>query len=95
MRCPSSLPGGAGTDAVLEGYRACLRRALRVLVDDEGTPTTDPRVLALSSHLCRRQAAVELQEELHRQHEGQQHLRRQLLDHYFRGVDLHCMASSR
>ncbi|XP_026273081.1 uncharacterized protein LOC113202854 [Frankliniella occidentalis] len=91
--CPPSV---GPADALLQGYRHCLREALRHLVEHENTPTADPRVLALTTHLARRQAALELDEELRRrqlEQLEQQHLRRRLLDHYFRGVDLHCMAS--
>ncbi|XP_034256091.1 uncharacterized protein LOC117654059 [Thrips palmi] len=82
------LGASAGSpEVLLQGYRSCLHEALRVLVEAEGAPTADPRVLALTAHLTRRQAALEMAEESRRQH---QHLQQsQLLQHYFRGVDLH------
>ena len=85
-------PGGE----MLQGYRSCLHQALLRLVDVEGTPTSDPRVLALTAHLSRRQAAFELQEELRRRAPPpgrEQAVHRQLLADYFRGVDLHYTVS--
>lgn len=86
-----AAPGSLGSpEALLQGYRSCLQEALRSLVECEGTPTSDPRVLAITAHLTRRQAAFEMEEEMRRRQHQQQHLQqRQLLDHYFRGVDLH------
>lgn len=90
---PLSAGAAAGSpEVLLQGYRSCLQEALRGLVEYERTPTSDPRVLALTSHLTRRQAAFEMEEELRRQQQQQQqqqHPQRQLLHHYFRGVDLH------
>ena len=85
---PLPSGGGEAREPLLQGYRSCLQQALFHLVEYDGVPTTDPRVLALTTHLSRRQAAFELQEELRRRSRPQEE-HRQLLADYFRGVDLH------